>query len=155
MRLLKSEVGRVTTGKGRHRSVKGGADHGESCGAKLREATRVSSAVDGVNGRSSQQSISFCLSDGSWCEGTTERLDDEFIFIGSRTLVPVGTTITIQSTQLATREAGAFEIAEATVVWHCPTADHFKNLKGFGVRLLESRPPAVGSATSKGPKEAG
>ncbi len=61
----------------------------------------------------------------------------------------------IQPTQQNTRGPGVLEAAEATVVWHCPTADHFKNQKGFGVRLHESRTLAFGSATSNGPKEAG
>lgn len=155
MRLLKPEADRVSKGKGRGRSVKAGGDRGESCGTQLREATCLSPAVEGVDGRSSQQPISFWLSDGSCFEGTTERLGKEFIFIGSRMLAPVGATIMIQPTQPNTGGPGVLEAAEATVVWHCPVADHFKNLKGFGVRLHGSGSLAVGSATSNSPKEAG
>ncbi|SPP65260.1 hypothetical protein [Nitrospira lenta] len=154
MRLLKSEAGRVSRGQGRGPGVKVDAAHSEPCSAKLGDAICLSVVGDDVSGGPSQQTISVWLPDGTCCEGTTKRTNDEFLFVESRMLLPVGTTISIQPTQLGTPGSGTLEATEATVVWLCPVADHFKNVKGFGVRLHASGALAVGCAAANSPKEA-
>lgn len=71
--------------------------------------------------------------DGQCQEGKTPCIGNEAIFIESARMVPVGTEIIIRFASEES-EAGQ-EVAQGTVMWHCPTSDEFNNHEGFGVLI--------------------
>ena len=155
MELLKSGVKRVLKEKGRGRKVRAEVDRSRLHVAKSGEAIGLDLAADVANDKPRLQPLIVWMSDGSCFEGTTEKLADEFMFIGARMLAPVGSIVSIRPTQLGASLAGSWDGAEATVVWHCPAADHFRSRMGFGVRLHGSSTLQCGPGMSGSPKEAG
>lgn len=83
--------------------------------------------------------VTFWTPDGSRHAGMTPRVSGEMIFIESERMVPVGTDITVSLAPLE-KQSEAQELAEGTVVWHCPLGDEFENHGGVGVRLQKRWP---------------
>lgn len=154
MELIKSGVKRAPKEKGRSRKVKTGVDRSQLRVAKSGEAMGLDLAVDVASEKLRLQPLLVWMSDGSCFEGTTEKLADEFMFIGARVLAPVGSIVSIRPTELGASLASSWDGAEATVVWHCPAADHFRSRMGFGVRLHGSSPLKGSPGVSSAPKEA-
>ncbi|NJN36883.1 MAG: hypothetical protein HC794_07280 [Nitrospiraceae bacterium] len=87
--------------------------------------------------------VTFWTPDGSRHAGMTPRVSGEMIFIESERMVPVGTDITVSLAPLE-KQSEAQELAEGTVVWHCPLGDEFENHGGVGVRLQRRWPKGPG-----------
>lgn len=94
----------------------------------------------GVSDRSEEHNpVTFWTLDGSRHAGMTPCVRGEMIFIESERMVPVGTDITVSLAPVE-KQSDAQELAEGTVVWHCPLGDEFENQGGFGVRLQRRWP---------------
>lgn len=87
--------------------------------------------------------VLFWTPDGTRHAGRTPQVNGDFLFIESEQMVPVGTDITVSLTTVE-EQSGGQEIAEGTVVWHCPRGDEFKHQGGVGVRLKRRWPKGPG-----------
>ena len=95
------------------------------------------SRVRGVGGSvqsSGHAPMTFWTLDGSRHAGTMPHNRSAVIFVESRVAVLVGTEITVSLAPVE-NPSDAQELAEGTVVWHCPFSDEFENQRGFGVIL--------------------
>jgi len=110
---------------------------------RLRKST--DSAHSGEHGP-----VTFWTPDGIHHAGKTPRVNGDFLFIESKQMVPIGTDITVCLAPVEELSAGE-EIAEGTVVWHCPLGDEFNHQGGVGVRLKRRWPKGPGLVG--GPKE--
>ena len=111
--------------------------------------SRVSEA--GMSDRRGMHSlVTFWTPDGSRHAGMAPRVNGEMIFIESKRMVPVDTDITVSLAPVEKQSDGQ-ELAEGTVVWHCPRPDQFERQGGFGVRLKRRWPKGPGLVG--GPKE--
>ncbi len=159
MMKLQPEIKRISNGKGRSRKVKMAEDRNRACVAEPRRANGAGSAPEAVhnplNSNPTVKPLLFWMPDGSCFEGTTAKLAPELMFIESRVQAPVGATITIRPAQPAPSVGDSWDVAEATVVWRCPSADHYQHRMGFGVRLRDSWSLQLESVRSHSPKEAG
>ena len=95
--------------------------------------------VGASNRNEEHHPVTFWTLDGSCHAGMTPCVRGEMIFIESDRMVPVGTDI-IVSLAPVDKQADAQELAEGTVVWHCPLGDEFENHGGFGVHLQRHWP---------------
>ena len=100
--------------------------------------------------REMRSPVTFWMPDGSCHAGMTPRVNGEMIFIESERMVPVDTDITVSLAPVE-KQSDAQELAEGTVVWHCPRPDQFERQGGFGVRLKRRWPKGPGLVG--GPKE--
>lgn len=97
--------------------------------------------------------VTFWTLDGSCHAGTTPHMGGGVIFVESRLMVPVGTEITVSLAPVG-KPSDAQELAEGTVVWHCPLGDEFENEGGFGVLIQRQWPKGPTSESAVGLKEA-
>ena len=109
---------------------------------------------DPVEVRGGHQPLMSWDPEGNCFEGITPHLTDDFLFVESNSMVLVGETITVRLIQRDSSRANSWDVAEGTVVWHCPSEDLFKNLRRFGVHLNGNwRRPLASSGAGSG-KEA-
>lgn len=97
--------------------------------------------------------VTFWGSDGSYHEGMSPHVVGGVVFVESKRLVPAGTEITIRLAPPADVSVD-WGVAKGTVVWNCPAADHFQNLKGFGVSIQGCWPQPFGAIGAEVSKEA-
>jgi hypothetical protein len=96
---------------------------------------------DAPVGRRNQVPVTFWAQSGKCYGGLAPATPRNVIFIESQDLLPVGAEVTVH---LLFPWDGFAEgaVIEGIVVWQCPREDHFKNLKGFGLRVADGRLPA-------------
>lgn len=94
----------------------------------------------GESNRSEEHSpVTFWTLDGNCHAGATPRMGGAVIFVESRLMVPVGSEVTVSLAPVE-KQSEAEELAEGTVVWHCPHDDEFENQGGFGVLIRRQWP---------------
>lgn len=120
-------------------------------GPMNRRPGQVGCSANGMN----HMPVTFWGPEGNCYEGMSPHIDitGEVIFVESKHLVPVGTEVTIRFTP-PNDVLVNWGVRKGTVVWHCLSSDHFKNLKGFGVFLKGHQPQTPEPTGSDGPKEA-
>jgi Tfp pilus assembly protein PilZ len=108
----------------------------------------------GESNRTKEHSpVTFWTLDGNCHAGTTPRMGRGVIFVESSVAVPVGMEITLTLAPVE-KPSDAQELAEGTVVWHCPLGDEFENQGGFGVIIRRQWPKGPDSESAVGLKEA-
>ena len=98
----------------------------------------------GASNRHGEHSpVTFWTPDGSPHTGMTPRVSSEMLFVETARMVPVGTDVTVSLAPVEKQSDGQ-ELAEGTVVWHCPHRDQFEHKEGVGVRLQRRWPKGPG-----------
>jgi hypothetical protein len=104
----------------------------------MQDAEATDEQTEGPASGLSSIPVSFWQRDGGCHEGTVPALTaGKVLFIESKRCVPVGTDVTLRL-MLPAGDAVERRLLQGTVIWHCPSGDHFAHRKGFGVCLAEA-----------------
>lgn len=128
----------TTNGEGAVRMDKSSRSEGETGTTVIQDVEAAREQTDGPASGFGSIPVSFWQRDGGCHEGTVPALTaGKVLFIESKRCVPVGTDVTLR---LMLPAGGAVEgrLLQGTVIWHCPSGDHFAHRKGFGVCLAEA-----------------